>query len=60
VIAIAGSFVSLHLHPTPQDWFPQPGGVKGLRDHPHASRRAIYARSCKWTSENSPSRHFGE
>ena len=22
--------------------------------------RAVYARSCKWTSENTPSRHFGE
>src|SRR5215203_3075575 len=31
---------------------PPPGGVKGLRSHFHASRRAIYARFCKWTSEN--------
>src|SRR5215208_1983897 len=31
---------------------PPPRGVKGLRSHSHASKRAIYARSCKWTSEN--------
>ena len=37
-----------------------PRGVKSLRSHSHASRRAIYARSCKWTSENPPSRHLGE
>src|SRR5215213_2456866 len=39
---------------------PQPRGVKGLRSHSHASRRTIYARSCKWTSENPPSPHSGE
>jgi hypothetical protein len=37
----------------------RPRGVKGLRSHSHASRRAIYARSCKWTSENPPSTHSG-
>jgi hypothetical protein len=37
-----------------------PRGVKGLRSHSHASRRAIYARSCKWTSENPHSTHSGE
>jgi hypothetical protein len=47
VIAIAESFVSLHIHPTPQDDGPPPRGEPGLRSHPHASRRAIYARSCK-------------
>jgi len=35
-------------------------GVGGLRRHPRASRRAFYARSCKWTSEHSPSTHSGE
>src|SRR5215204_3815356 len=39
---------------------PPPRGVKGLRSHSHASRRAIYARSCKWTSENSYSTNSGE
>src|SRR5215210_3574153 len=28
---------------------------KGLRGHPHGSKAAIYARSCKRTSENNPS-----
>src|SRR5215213_235031 len=36
------------------------GGVKGLRSHSQASRRAICARSCKWTSQNLPSKHSGE
>src|SRR5215203_2025124 len=39
---------------------PPPRVVKGLRSHSHASRRAIYARSCKWTSENSSSTRLGE
>src|SRR5215208_1536966 len=30
---------------------PPPRGVQGLRSHPRASRRAIYARSCKQNSE---------
>jgi hypothetical protein len=34
--------------------------VKGLRSHPRASKREIYARSCIRTSENSPSTHFVE
>src|SRR5215203_1729448 len=34
---------------------PPPCGVKGLRSHPRASGRGIYAQSCKRTSENSPS-----
>src|SRR5215210_2658794 len=38
---------------------PPPRGVKGLRSHSQASRRAIYARSCKWTSENLYSTHSG-
>src|SRR5215217_5840187 len=29
--------------------------VRGLRSHPRASRRAVYARSCKRTSQNNPS-----
>ena len=33
---------------------PPPCGEKGLRSHPHASRRAIYARSCIRSSQNSP------
>src|SRR5215211_5999407 len=37
-----------------------PRGWSGLRRHSLTSGRAIYARSCKWTSENSPSRHSGE
>src|SRR5215207_10810515 len=37
---------------------PPPGGEKGLRSHSHASRRAIYARFCKWTSQNSTSTTF--
>src|SRR5829696_5368701 len=39
---------------------PPPRGVKGLRSHSHASKRAINAPSCKWTSENSTSTHSGE
>jgi hypothetical protein len=35
-------------------------GVCSLRSHPRGSRRAIYARSCKRTSENPPSTHSGE
>src|SRR5215207_7283370 len=35
-------------------------GVNGLRSHPRGSQRAIYARSCIRTSENSSSTHFGE
>src|SRR5215210_7870397 len=37
-----GSFISLHIHPTPQDVEPPPRGVKGLRSHPRASQRRIY------------------
>ena len=53
-----GSVVFVDIYPTPQDVVgPSPRGVKGLRSPSHASRRAIYARSCKWTSGNSPSAH---
>jgi hypothetical protein len=34
-------------------------GVAGLRSHPRSSKGAFYARCCKRTSENPPSRHLG-
>jgi hypothetical protein len=60
VIAIAESFVWLHIHPTSQDVVLRHEACRALEAIPHASRRAIYARSCKRISENSPSTYSGE
>src|SRR5215213_11027754 len=54
------SSIRLPAYPSNTTRVPPPRGEKGLRSHSHASRRAIYVRSCKWTSENSPSTHSGE
>src|SRR5215216_1332452 len=39
---------------------PLPRRLSGLRSHPRGSRSTLYARSCKRTSQNTPSTHSGE